>query len=68
MTAIERGLAADPDPETKGMLSLNKALTLIGSGDSEDGVELLRALVIDPQSTLATEALAKAMLERFSTH
>lgn len=66
LTAIERGLAADPDPETKGMLSLNKALTLLGSGDSEGGVEILRALVVDQESTLATEALAKAMLERFS--
>ncbi len=68
LTAIERGLAADPDPETKGMLSLNKALTLMGSGDSEGGVEILRALVTDQESTLATEALAKAMLERFSEH
>jgi len=67
LTAIERGLAADPDPETKGMLSLNKALTLLDSGDSEGGVEVLRALVSDQESTLATEALAKAMLERFST-
>ncbi len=50
------------------MLSLNKALTLIGSGGSEGGVEILRALVMDQESTLATEALAKAMLERFSKH
>jgi tetratricopeptide (TPR) repeat protein len=67
LRAIERGLAADPDPETKGMLLLNKALTLFGSGDGEGGVELLRTLVMDQESTLATEALAKAMLERVST-
>ena len=54
LMAIERGLAADPDPETKGMLSLNKALTLFGSGDSEGGVEALRALATDRESTLAT--------------
>jgi len=47
-------------------LSLNKALTLLGSGDREGGVELLRTLVMDQESTLATEALAKAMLERCS--
>jgi len=64
--AIERGLAADPDPETKGMLLLNKALGLIGSGQREAGTERLRALANDPESTLATEALAKAMLQRYS--
>jgi tetratricopeptide (TPR) repeat protein len=68
LTAIERGLAADPDRETKGMLSLNKALALLGSGDSEGGIEVLRGLAMDQESTLATEALAKAMLERFSKY
>jgi hypothetical protein len=66
LKAIERGLAADPDPETKGMLLLNKALTLLSSGDGDGGVALVRTLVMDQESTLATEALAKAMLERVS--
>jgi tetratricopeptide (TPR) repeat protein len=64
--AIERGLAADPDPETRGMLLLNEAVGLIGSGQREAGTERLRALANDPESTLATEALAKSMLERYS--
>src|SRR5262245_19634743 len=52
LKAIERGLAADPDLETKGMLLLNKALVLFGSGDREGGVELLRTLAMNQESTL----------------
>jgi len=62
LTAIERGLAADPDPQTKGMLLLNKALVLHGAGDYGGSQALLRSVADDPQSTLATEALAKAMV------
>ena len=66
LKAIERGLAANPDRDTKGMLLLNKAMALDGSGDGAAAVELLRTLSADPESTHATEALAKAMLEQVS--
>jgi len=48
------------------MLLLNKAMALDGSGDGAAAVELLRTLSADPESTHATEALAKAMLEQVS--
>ncbi|HEY1067352.1 MAG TPA: tetratricopeptide repeat protein, partial [Pirellulales bacterium] len=64
LAAIERGLAANPDGETQGILLLNKALVLDRTGDHEGAVRLLGELALDPASTLSTEQLAKAMLDR----
>jgi hypothetical protein len=63
---IESGLAATTDPETKGMLEINKALTVHSAGDAGEAVRLLRELAADPTATFATEALAKAMLARIT--
>lgn len=63
LKAIDKGLAANPDRETKGMLLLNKALVLHGSGDRHMAVGLLSELVADPDSTFGTEALAKTTLK-----
>lgn len=62
LAAIENGLAANPDPETKGILQINKALTLNTEGDKQGAVLLLGNLVLDPNSTLGTETLAKFSL------
>jgi tetratricopeptide (TPR) repeat protein len=62
LRAIERGLGAEPDPETRGMLLLNKALVLDQSGDRGAALAILGDLALDPASTLATETLAKATL------
>jgi hypothetical protein len=59
---IDAGLAADPDPETLGMLKLNKAEVLRGLGKQNEATEILRALVTDPKSTLATISLPKVLL------
>jgi len=61
---IEVGLAADPDPETFGMLKLNQAFALQALGKSDAATGILRALVSDPKSTLATVASANAALTR----
>jgi tetratricopeptide (TPR) repeat protein len=61
---IEVGLAADPDPETLGTLKLNQAAALEGLGKPDAAADILRALVSDPKSTLATVSLAKFMLTR----
>lgn len=63
LKAIEKGLAADPDPETKGMLLLNRALVWHSSGRHDAGVQSLNDLVADPSSTLGTVALAETMLK-----
>jgi hypothetical protein len=60
--AIEKGLGANPDAETKGMLLINKALTLARRGDKESAARILRDLADDPDCTAGTEALAKFSL------
>ena len=62
LAAIEKGLAANPDAETKGILLINKALIVDRSGDHEAAVRLLGELALDPASTYATEHLAKVTL------
>ena len=66
LAAIEKGLAAKPDAETKGTLLLNKAMALKGKGDREAAIKLLGKLALDPKSTLSTEHLAKATLALFA--
>jgi tetratricopeptide (TPR) repeat protein len=60
LAAIEKGLAADPDAETKGMLEINKALALNLKGDRAAAIRLLGELALDPGSTLGAEHSAKA--------
>ena len=60
--AIEKGLAASPDAETKGMLEINKALVLNLKGDQAAAVRILEELALDPKSTFGTEHSAKAAL------
>jgi hypothetical protein len=64
LRAIGNGLAANPDPETKGMLQIDKALTLRGAGEGDEAERVLRQIVSDPRSTLATQAWAKMLLAR----
>jgi tetratricopeptide (TPR) repeat protein len=62
LDAIEKGLAVNPDGETKGILLINKALIMDRGGDHEAAVRLLGELALDPASTYATEHLAKVTL------
>lgn len=62
LKAIEKGLAANPDAETKGILQINKALILDRKGDYDGAVRWLGELALDPASTYATEHLAKVTL------
>lgn len=62
LVAIERGLTANPDRETKGVLQINKALILHRKGDHEGAIRLLGELALDPASTYATEHMAKVSL------
>jgi tetratricopeptide (TPR) repeat protein len=57
LTAINRGLAARPDPDTRGSLLLRRALTLHGLGQVGTALELLGVLSETPDS-LATRANA----------
>jgi hypothetical protein len=62
VAAIEKGLAAEPDAETRGMLEINKALVMDRQGEHDGAIRLLGELALDPQSTYGTEHLAKATL------
>jgi len=62
LTAIENGLAAHPDADTKGILNINKALVLNLRGDHAATVQLLGEIALDPKSTIRTEHSAKAAL------
>jgi tetratricopeptide (TPR) repeat protein len=62
--AITKGLDAGPDGETRGMLLIYKALMLLLRGERQEAIRLLGVLALNPVSTLATEALAKATLAR----
>lgn len=62
LDAIERGLSENPDGETKGVLLINKAIILDRQGQRDAATRILGDLALDPQSTLATESLARFTL------
>jgi tetratricopeptide (TPR) repeat protein len=66
MEAITRGLAAEPDDETRGMLLIRRATLLNARGQPADAVRILGELALDPASTLATESLAKYVLAQMT--
>ena len=59
---IAKGLACNPDPDTKGMLLINKATLLNREGQKQEALEILSNLALDPNETLQNEHLAKAFL------
>lgn len=62
LSAIDSGLSANPDPETKGLLLINRALLLERRGDHEGAVRVSGELALDPASTYGTEHMAKVTL------
>ena len=65
LQAITRGLEHDPDPETRGVLLINRAMVLHRRGDRAGAIQILGELSLNPESTLGTEILAKATLAHF---
>jgi tetratricopeptide (TPR) repeat protein len=59
LTAIERGLQARPDPDTRGSLLIRKALTLRDLGQTTSALELLASLS-GTAGSLSTQAKATA--------
>lgn len=64
---IEKGLAAQPDAETRGMLQINKALVLEKS-DHAAATRLLGEVALDPKSTIGTAEMAKTSLALLAKH
>ena len=59
---IESGLDHDPDAETFGMLTLNKAAILNLCGQRDEAIGLLGELVLAANTTANVAAIAKAVL------
>lgn len=64
--AIEQGLSKNPDPETKGMLILNKASILDMQGKKDQAIQLLGELIFSPDVSKGSLELAKFSLKRIS--
>lgn len=62
MKFIENGLSGSPDPETYGLLLINKALILHRNNKQEEAISILGALALDSKSSMGTEKLAKKTL------
>jgi tetratricopeptide (TPR) repeat protein len=60
--AIEQGLRGRPDADTLGYLLIDKAQIIARRGDRDAAIAILGSLALDPDSTLAAEHLAKAVL------
>lgn len=62
LAEIDQGLSANPDPETYGLLMINKALTLYRNGEEKEATKILAELSMDKDATIATEQMAKESL------
>jgi hypothetical protein len=62
LQVLETGLSHRPDPETRGVLLINKALVLGRSHQHDEAVRILGELILDPTSPLDIVQMAKASL------
>jgi tetratricopeptide (TPR) repeat protein len=65
LVAIEQGLQANPDLETKGMLLINKAIVLFNQGKHQEAIDILGYLIVDTENTIGTRESAKFVLSQF---
>jgi len=64
LVAISKGLACDPDRETRGMLLIYKAQVLAHQNHRDQAITILGELATDPASTLGVEHLSKLALQQ----
>ena len=62
MDALEKGLAANPDAETQGLLLLNKAMIFHEQGDKQAAKAIVGPLAFNSNTTFATEQMARQTL------
>lgn len=65
MEAIEKGLKAEPDLETRGFLLINKAIILSNNGKKEEAINILGELALNPSSPLDIEVVSKKIICSF---
>ena len=66
LKAVENGLAADPDTETRGALLINKALIMDVKGETEEAKKILGELIFDENASPANVELAKFVMTTFA--
>jgi tetratricopeptide (TPR) repeat protein len=66
LEAIEKGLAAHPDAETKGILLMNRAALWHRQGKRDEAIRSLGELILAPESSLGSVELAKVTLAHFT--
>jgi tetratricopeptide (TPR) repeat protein len=66
MAAIDKGLSFQPDGDCRGVLLIDKALILARREKRTEAIRILGELALDPESTLATEQMAKLALATLS--
>lgn len=64
LQALDRGLSPRPDPQTRGFLLINKALTLDQLGKRDEARRILGALSVEPALPVDVEKLAKLSLSQ----
>jgi len=64
LQALDRGLAQRPDPQTRGVLLVNKAATLNTLGRRAEARRILSALVAEPALPSDVEQIAKLSLSQ----
>lgn len=62
LDAVEKGLAANPDPFTRDSLNFRKAVIAGNDGDTAGAVRMLERQLKDPDLTVAVEAQIKILL------
>jgi tetratricopeptide (TPR) repeat protein len=67
LQALDRGLAQRPDPQTRGFLLINKALSLDKLGKHDEARRILSALAAEPTLPVDVEQLAKLSLSQLVT-
>jgi len=67
LEVIEHGLAARPDPFTRGHLMVKKALTMSSLGDDDGALRMLQQLASESTRSLSTRALAELALARLAS-
>ena len=66
LEAIEKGLAARPDRDTRGFLIIKKAMTMSALGDTDGAARLLHQLASDSSAPANTRAGAEFALAKLS--
>lgn len=64
LAALEKGLASDPDIETKGVLLVNKAFAMSQLGEKDAAIKILGQLMFDENTSKTNQEMARSVIAR----